>query len=389
MKLDETTASARRVGPIKAVDGSFAPVTDFSPAGSVQKLVNGGAWSNVDASVAGVIVPILDTVGAPSGLVYYQGSAGDAGAEGGFTIKLSGVCLERAFTEWVEARPQGIPYGSTDADLLHAGPLEAKDADGNPVTGGVGIIVELSVNGAQLQVPLNALVELTGGSTDGYYDLPLDPSELPSGAAGWTMVRIYGACQEFVMRVDVVDPANLTAIGSAGPSFPTPPTVPATLERAARGDLALTWSNELGSADISRTQYDDDLTTDEGLTTAVLLSLLTDRRAQADDKPPSGDPTDRRGWWADEFAEVAGDLMGSRLWLLDRSTLSNETVLRAREYVLEALAWMLEDRVVSGINAKVERMKGGLLIGVELQQPGKDPVSYRFAHTWENQQEAA
>ena len=385
MKLEETAAAARRLGPLKAVDEDDNPVVDFTASGAKLVSVNNGAW----AAAGGSVVPILEPDDSPSGLAYYQGTAGDAGTQGFVSLRLAEVCLERVFTEYVEPRPQGIPAGTTDATLLHLGPLEAKDAGGNPVTGGAGIDVHITINGAKLQLPTNAITEILDGVTDrGFYDLELDPSEVTD--IGWVTVRLSGACQEFVMRVDVVDPANMTGTGTtAGPSFPPAPDESAVPARVASGDLALTWSNELGCADISRVEYDGDLATDGGLETAVLLSLFTDRRAEPDDKPPSGDDTDRRGWWADEFAEKTGDLFGSRLWLLDRSTLTSETVLRAEEYVREALAWMIEDRVVASIDVTIDRTANGLLIGVGLQRPGRDPVAFRFAHTWDRQQEAA
>lgn len=159
----------------------------------------------------------------------------------------------------------------------------------------------------------------------------------------------------------------------------------ATSSAIQLGDLALTWSNALGSADLSI--IDLDLASDRGLATAVLLSLFTDRRAETDDVPPSGDARDRRGWWADQFAAVEGDLIGSRLWLLDRAKNTNENRLRAKEYALEALAWMLEDRVVSSIDVIVEAVTPALLIAGKLQRPGRDAVSFRFSHTWDHAQE--
>lgn len=152
-------------------------------------------------------------------------------------------------------------------------------------------------------------------------------------------------------------------------------------------DLALTWSNTTGDADLSL--IDSDLASDRGLATAVALSLFTDRRAETDDTPPSGDARDRRGWWADQFAAVESDRIGSRLWLLDRSKRSNETVLRAQEYVREALAWMLEDRVVENIDVTVETTGARITIAVGLKRPGRDPVSFRFAHSWDHLQEDA
>jgi phage gp46-like protein len=77
------------------------------------------------------------------------------------------------------------------------------------------------------------------------------------------------------------------------------------------------------------------LTQDEGLETAVLLSLFSDRIARQDDVLPSGD--DRRGWWADAYAEIEGDAWGSRLWLLSREKQTASVLRRAEEYASEAL----------------------------------------------------
>jgi phage gp46-like protein len=68
----------------------------------------------------------------------------------------------------------------------------------------------------------------------------------------------------------------------------------ATSSAIQLADLALTWDEQQGAADLAL--IDNDLASDRGLETAVLLSLFTDRRAQPDDVPPSGDPADRRGW---------------------------------------------------------------------------------------------
>jgi len=149
-------------------------------------------------------------------------------------------------------------------------------------------------------------------------------------------------------------------------------------------DLALVWADATGDADLAL--IDADLASDVGLETAVMLSLFCHRRAEDDDVPPSGDPRDRRGWWADQFADVTGDRIGSRLWLLDRAKATNEVALRAREYVLEALAWMIEDRVVASISVDVTLIGGGLLIDLALQRPGLDPIAFRFAHTWASQE---
>lgn len=156
----------------------------------------------------------------------------------------------------------------------------------------------------------------------------------------------------------------------------------ATSSAIVVADLALTWSNVTGDADLS--MIDNDLASDRGLETAVLLSLFTDRRAANDDVPPSGDAADRRGWWADQFAATEGDRIGSRLWLLDRATLNGENARKAEEYIREALQWMIDDRVVASIDVAIDitSQRGATLIALALQRPGREAIAFKFAHVW-------
>lgn len=118
-------------------------------------------------------------------------------------------------------------------------------------------------------------------------------------------------------------------------------------------DIKLTYDDSLMECDLSIT--DGDLTLEEGLETAVLLSLFLDRRAEEDDELDN--PNDKRGWWGDQVTSVAGDRIGSRLWLLERAKTDTNTLRAAEEYALEALEWMKEDGVVQDITAEAYRVK--------------------------------
>ncbi len=90
-----------------------------------------------------------------------------------------------------------------------------------------------------------------------------------------------------------------------------------------------------------------DLTTDSGLRAAVMVSLFTDRRAENDDADPF--QGDRRGWWADTYADQAGDLIGSRLWLLARAKRTPDTLRRVTEAAESCLAWLVEDGAATSV----------------------------------------
>ena len=140
---------------------------------------------------------------------------------------------------------------------------------------------------------------------------------------------------------------------------------------------------------------------DDGLESAIIISLFTDRRAAADDVIPDG-TANRRGWWADAYAAIDGDQIGSRLWLLFREKDTVEVVVRAREYVQEALAWLLDDGVASQVIVEtgwVDRVSGALTatktqasapgvlgIGVTVVRTGHPVSRYRFNAFWEGGQ---
>lgn len=86
------------------------------------------------------------------------------------------------------------------------------------------------------------------------------------------------------------------------------------------------------------------------LTRAVVISLFTHRRADTDDNADVP-----MGWWGDTWPMVANDRYGSKLWLLQRSKLTNALVNTVRTYLRESLQWMLDDGVVSRVDIDVQR----------------------------------
>lgn len=127
------------------------------------------------------------------------------------------------------------------------------------------------------------------------------------------------------------------------------------------------------------------LAEDDGLDTAVILSLFSDRRAGPDDVIP-GDSDDRRGTWVDAFSDEPGDKHGSRLWLLERAKLLTETPVRVREYVEEALAWMVRDGVAKAVNVEtwIARSHPVGVIGalIEIVKPDGQVTRYKFDKLW-------
>lgn len=121
--------------------------------------------------------------------------------------------------------------------------------------------------------------------------------------------------------------------------------------------LALEWDTLSLSADLAR-EANGRLASDDGLRSCVILSLFLDRRARSDDETPDGD---RRGWVGDALSSIAGDRIGSRLWLLRREKQLPETLRRAEDYAREALAWLVTDGLAASVTVSAEWLRMGLL----------------------------
>ena len=120
-----------------------------------------------------------------------------------------------------------------------------------------------------------------------------------------------------------------------------------------------------------------DLVSGEDLHTAVLISLFTDRRAEASDTIPDG-TDDRRGWWGDAGQDY---LIGSRLWLLNRAKQVPQTLVDAQGYCAEALQWLIDDGVAAKIDVACSWIgQGALGIVVSLYEQGRSLVAiYQWA----------
>ena len=151
------------------------------------------------------------------------------------------------------------------------------------------------------------------------------------------------------------------------------PAVPAAAATAMT-DLALAWNNRLGAGDIC--VVGADLLAEDGIDTAILISLFTDARVREDELPPGH--TWRRGWWGDDV-EDEPDITGSKLWVLRREKATQEVLVRARGYIREALAWMLRDGVAVSLNVDTNYSAPGVMqIFIEVVEPDRTLLEFQF-----------
>lgn len=156
-------------------------------------------------------------------------------------------------------------------------------------------------------------------------------------------------------------------------------------------DILLAFNDRFFTADALLA--DGVIVTDDGLTTAVLISIFTDARARPDDSLPEGMSEDgfpdRRGWWGDALGR-SGEMVradhptGSRLWLLAREKQTSETLARARDMVADALAWLKADGVASAIDVDAWwEARGVLGLQAMISKPTGEKINYRYQYVWE------
>lgn len=111
---------------------------------------------------------------------------------------------------------------------------------------------------------------------------------------------------------------------------------------------------------------------------ALMISLFTWRRKN------DGDDTDHPyGWWGDSYPSIANDKIGSRLYLLSRTKLTNQTANFAKIYIKEALQWMIDDGIASRIDIAVTRTDlTQLAATINIYQKDGTNEEFKFDNLW-------
>ncbi|MDX2308089.1 MAG: phage GP46 family protein [Hyphomicrobium sp.] len=123
-----------------------------------------------------------------------------------------------------------------------------------------------------------------------------------------------------------------------------------------------------------------DLALEEGLASALFVSLFSDRRAREDEV---ADPMRRRGWIGNLVAEVPGDNHGSGFWLYEQRRLTGEVASGVRLEAEIALEWMVDARLIRTATAEVlaDPARRRITLSVEVTEPdgGTSSRAYELA----------
>lgn len=113
---------------------------------------------------------------------------------------------------------------------------------------------------------------------------------------------------------------------------------------------------------------------------AAIISLFSWRRVDPSDPNDGADPL---GWWGDSYPTVADDKIGSRVWLLQRRSITDDALRDAVAFGEEALAWFVSDGHASKVTVTVARSGNeGVTMNAVIDLLGDEPLQIEIDDFW-------
>lgn len=146
--------------------------------------------------------------------------------------------------------------------------------------------------------------------------------------------------------------------------------------------IRLGWNNERGHGAIQVDQTTGALELEEGLTTSALLTVFTWAPATEEEIRAAGLDV-QQGWWgdADSVRDSGEPVIGSKLWLLSRSSTRVTNLRKAEEYVKQAFAWWIEEGLAESVQVTATRPRPGML-GLEIIINRPERAGSRVSFLW-------
>ncbi len=146
-------------------------------------------------------------------------------------------------------------------------------------------------------------------------------------------------------------------------------------------ELVFKYDKSTGEFDLSILNWDFE--TDDGLESAILISLFSEARVGVDELREG--ETELKGFWADQIVPSEERSTGSKLWLLDRGKATDEALEQARDYCIEALQWLVDDGIASSVDAEatyLARRRDTMQIEIQITRPDSSELNFKFDYVW-------
>lgn len=125
-----------------------------------------------------------------------------------------------------------------------------------------------------------------------------------------------------------------------------------------------------------------DLASDDGLETAIIISLFSDQRISIEELPLQ--ERYRKGWWGDLVSDVDKDQIGSKIWIYARLKKTPETRLKIENAARQSLQWLIEDGLAKSVTVAGEYILDGKL-ALSIQIFRSNGVNEKYSVIWDQQ----
>lgn len=119
-----------------------------------------------------------------------------------------------------------------------------------------------------------------------------------------------------------------------------------------------------------------DFIIDDSLETALIVSILSDRRA---DNSQVSQREFRRGWIGDLVTTLPGFKLGSHIWLSEQARITQETLTTIQDSAEKSLDWMLSAGLIIEVKAKASiTTKSSILLLITVTSPNESISAIAF-----------
>lgn len=125
---------------------------------------------------------------------------------------------------------------------------------------------------------------------------------------------------------------------------------------------------------------DGDFVKTEGFNMALKISLMCERRAS---KSEVALPQYRRGWWGNQYLGYDNFEIGSKLWLLNQTRATQNTLNNSIVFSQIALQWLVDDNYLNEIRVTAEYINSELNLNINLIRSNNLVESYGYS-LWDN-----
>lgn len=143
-------------------------------------------------------------------------------------------------------------------------------------------------------------------------------------------------------------------------------------------DLGFFHNETINSYDL--TIKDGELVLEDDFDSTILASLFSDQRAEPFQQPNN---LQKRGWWGDLIGDVANYQLGSQMWVLEQSRLTQDTLNKAEDFARNALLWFVEQGIAQSVEVTGSFIENGIRLEIIMIREN-NIVETRFYDVWIN-----